>query len=101
HFFPNTLPRPPRSTLFPYTTLFRSLTMNTNSLNSLTENQQKIISDAALKVSEKQFKEAKQFDEHYVDLSIEHGIKYIELSEEERAQLAKVARAPSVTLVVR
>src|SRR5438445_1891826 len=37
------IPRPPRSTLFPYTTLFRSIRLDDRSLNSYTINTSSIL----------------------------------------------------------
>src|SRR3712207_8263180 len=39
--------RPPRSTLFPYTTLFQSLTAYTNALKNETEKRKDLYADAA------------------------------------------------------
>lgn len=68
------------------------LTMNKQKLESLTDNQRKVIAEAASKVSSKQFKDAKEFDDRYVAMAKEHGIKYIELTEDERKNLAKTTR---------
>src|SRR5437868_14076754 len=40
HFFSSTLPRPPRSTLFPYTTLFRSIESNADAAKRVEESLQ-------------------------------------------------------------
>lgn len=68
------------------------LSMNTESWEKLNGNQQKIVADAALIVMEKQFADAKDLDQGYVDKAIAYGMKYIEPTDEEISALAKITR---------
>lgn len=69
-----------------------TLAMNSASWKKLNANQQKIVADAATKVMEKQFADAKALDQSYVDKAIKFGMKYIEPTDAEIRALAKVAR---------
>lgn len=68
------------------------LSMNSESWQQLNTNQQKIVADAALVVMEKQFADAKALDQSYVDKAVAAGMKYIEPTDDEIRELAKVAR---------
>jgi TRAP-type transport system periplasmic protein len=69
-----------------------SLSMNQESWEKLTPNQQTAVAEAAKKVMEKQFVEAKNTDQYYVDLAIESGMGYIVPSAAEINIMAKNAR---------
>ena len=68
------------------------LSMNLASWDKLNEEQQQIVSDAAFKVSQQQFTEARERDNFYVEKAIEAGMEYIELSEDEIKELATATR---------
>lgn len=69
-----------------------NLSMNKETWAELSPNQQKAVADAAEKVMTKQFEEAKKSDQHYVDLAVKSGMKYVEPSDEEVKIMAKVVR---------
>ncbi len=69
-----------------------ALSMNMEIWDDLSDNQRKIIADAALAVMEKQFTEAKARDQKYVDQAIASGMKYIEPTDAELRAMAKAAR---------
>ncbi|MFT5720078.1 MAG: TRAP-type C4-dicarboxylate transport system substrate-binding protein [Motiliproteus sp.] len=69
-----------------------SISMNKYSWNKLSPEQQQIVADAAKKVMEKQFVEAKSRDQHYVDLAIESGMGYVVPSAADIKKMATSAR---------
>ncbi len=68
------------------------LAMSQKSWDKLKPEHQKIVQDAAVEVMEKQFKDGRALDEHYRQLAIDHGIKYIELKPEEKTAYVKTIR---------
>jgi len=70
-----------------------NLLANLESFEKLSPEHQKLIQDAAVVEMEKQFEEAQAEDQHYVDLAIQSGMKYIELTDEQIAPIAKKVRA--------
>ena len=68
------------------------LAMSKKSWDKLAPEQQKIVSEAALKVMDKQFADGRKLDEGYRQKAIDHGIKYIPLKPEEHAALVKIVR---------
>jgi len=68
------------------------LTMNLDSWNDLSADEQKLVQDAAVKIMEQHFKDAKALDEHYVQKAKEAGMEYIEPSDADLKALAKAAR---------
>ncbi|MDO6564368.1 TRAP transporter substrate-binding protein DctP [Amphritea sp. 1_MG-2023] len=77
-----------------------ALSMNMEVWDELSENQKLVISDAAVNVMSKQFKEAKGRDQHYVDQAVASGMKYIELNDQELRELAHAAREKVWPLMV-
>lgn len=69
-----------------------SISMSKGSWEKLSSEQQNIVADAAKKVMQKQFVEAKSRDQHYVDLAIESGMGYVVPSSAEINLMAKSAR---------
>jgi TRAP-type C4-dicarboxylate transport system substrate-binding protein len=72
--------------------LIGNLVANLDRLNRLSKKHQQIISDAAMMVMEKQFKEGRDLDLSYRQKAIEAGIKYVPLSKEDHAAAIKVVR---------
>jgi TRAP-type C4-dicarboxylate transport system substrate-binding protein len=70
-----------------------NLLANLESFNKLSPEYQKLVQESAVIEMGKQFEEAKVEDQHYVDLAIESGMKYIELTDEQIAPIAKKVRA--------
>lgn len=68
------------------------LSMNLESWEGLNEAQQTIVLNAAQEVMEKQFADARDHDQMYVDKAVEGGMEYIELSDEEVRALAIATR---------
>ncbi len=68
------------------------LSMNMDSWQELSPEQQKIVADAANEVMLKQFAEAKKQDEFYVGKAKEAGMKYFELDDSQIREFARVAR---------
>lgn len=69
-----------------------SLLMNLASWKSLTEEEQKIVQDAAVQVVEKQFEDANAEDLKWRNTAIEAGIKFVALSDEEFHTNVKAVR---------
>jgi len=82
-----------------HTFAFGDLTMNQDKWNSLDTEDQKIISDAAAVVSQKQFVNGRAIDLEYRNKAIAAGIKYIEPSKEEIAEMEKVCKSDVWPLV--
>jgi TRAP-type transport system periplasmic protein len=70
-----------------------NLVASLNSYNKLSKEHQTIVAEAAKVVMEKQFKEGRELDLSYRQKAIEHGIKYITLSKDERAAAVKAVRS--------
>lgn len=68
------------------------ISMNLGSFESLSEEHQKVVQDAAVKVMEDHFVNGREIDEHYAALAEESGMEYIEPDEETIKELAKVVR---------
>ncbi|MDX1265764.1 MAG: TRAP transporter substrate-binding protein DctP [Oceanisphaera sp.] len=68
------------------------LSMNQEVWESMTEEQQKVVSEAAIEIMNEQFKAAKKQDEHYIKKAQEAGMKYFEPSAEQLSEFAKAAR---------
>jgi TRAP-type C4-dicarboxylate transport system substrate-binding protein len=69
-----------------------NLVANLEQFNALSKDHQAIVADAAKKVMEKQFKEGRETDLAYRQKAIDHGIKYIPLSETEHAAAIEAVR---------
>jgi TRAP-type C4-dicarboxylate transport system substrate-binding protein len=69
-----------------------NLVANLDRFNALSKDHQAIVADAAKKVMEKQFKEGRETDLAYRQKAIDHGIKYIPLSETEHAAAIEAVR---------
>lgn len=69
------------------------LAMNREAWNSLTEEQQKVVQDAAVTIMEEGFVNARERDQGYVEKAKEAGMTYLEPSEEQLKTLAKPVRA--------
>lgn len=68
------------------------LSMNMDTWDSMTEEQQKIVSDAATVIMNDQFKAAKEQDDFYIAKAQEAGMEYFEPSDEQIREFAKAAR---------
>jgi len=68
------------------------LSMNLDSWNSMSDGEQKVVSEAALEIMNDQFKAAKEQDEHYIAEAQKAGMKYFEPSDEQIREFAKTAR---------
>lgn len=75
-----------------HTFAFGDLTMNQEKWNELDAEDQKIIADAAAVISQKQFVDGRATDLAYRQKAIAAGIKYIEPSKEEVAEMEKACR---------
>ncbi|MGR7921587.1 C4-dicarboxylate ABC transporter substrate-binding protein [Zobellella denitrificans] len=68
------------------------LSMNLDVWESMTEEQQKVVQEAAVEIMNEQFKAAKEQDEYYIKKAQEAGMKYFEPSEEQLREFARAAR---------
>ncbi|MEQ8291273.1 MAG: TRAP transporter substrate-binding protein DctP [Roseovarius sp.] len=68
------------------------IAMNNDSFQSLSEEHQKVVQDAALTVMEEAFEQAQERDQYYIEQAKEAGMEYIEPSDEELAAMAKKVR---------
>lgn len=68
------------------------LSMNLATWESLTEDQQKVVEESAVKIMEAHFENAREIDQSYVEKAREAGMTYVEPSEEELKALAKAVR---------
>lgn len=68
------------------------LSGNQETWEGMSEEEQKIVSDAAIEIMNDQFKAAKQQDDHYIAKAQEAGMKYFEPNEEQIREFAKAAR---------
>ena len=67
--------------------------MNDDAWNSLDEEDQTIISEAANWMSQEQFKNARSTDEYWIRTAQENGMEYIELNSEEMRDMVNRVRA--------
>ncbi len=70
-----------------------NLIANTQSMEALTQEHQDLVRDSAITIMEEQFIAAKAEDERYVQLAIEGGMEYFELSDEALRPMVEVVRA--------
>ena len=70
-----------------------NLLANLESYNALSPEFQKLIEDAAVVEMAKQFEDARETDQKYVDLAIADGMEYFELTDEQIAPIASKVRA--------
>lgn len=68
------------------------MTMNQGSWEGLSEDQQKAVEDAAHIVMNEAFEQAQERDNYYIEKAKEAGMTYIEPSEEELKEMAKLVR---------
>ncbi|VXC09436.1 C4-dicarboxylate ABC transporter substrate-binding protein [Pseudomonas sp. 9Ag] len=68
------------------------LSANQDTWENMSEEEQKIVSDAAIEIMNEQFKAAKQQDDYYIAKAQEAGMKYFEPNEEQIREFAKAAR---------
>jgi TRAP-type C4-dicarboxylate transport system substrate-binding protein len=69
-----------------------NLLVNLETYNELSDEQKKLIQDAAVVVMEKRFKAARDEDQHYVDLAVKSGMQYFELTDAQLEPIAKKVR---------
>lgn len=70
-----------------------NLLVNLETYDSLTEEQQQLIEAAAVDVMEARFEAAEAEDQHYVNLAVESGMEYFELTDEQLAPIMAQVRA--------
>ncbi|CUB02295.1 TRAP transporter substrate-binding protein DctP [Marinomonas fungiae] len=68
------------------------LSMNLDAWDNMTEEEQKIVQEAATEVMNDQFKAAKEQDDHYIAEAQKAGMEYFEPSDEQIREFAKAAR---------
>ncbi|MBF7054664.1 TRAP transporter substrate-binding protein DctP [Halomonas sp. KAO] len=68
------------------------LVMNMESYDSLSDEHQEVVSEAAREVMDQQFINARDRDEYYIEKSQEEGMEYFELPEETLHDFARRAR---------
>lgn len=68
------------------------LSMNSDSWESMSEEEQKIVQEAANEIMNDQFKAAKEQDDHYIAEAQKAGMEYFEPSDEQIHEFAKAAR---------
>ncbi|RKF16150.1 C4-dicarboxylate ABC transporter substrate-binding protein [Roseovarius spongiae] len=68
------------------------ITMNQGSWEGLSEDQQKVVHDAAMTIMNEAFEQAKERNQYYVDKAKEAGMTYVEPSEEQLNAMAKHVR---------
>ena len=68
------------------------LSMNLNTWDSMSEEEQKVVSDAATEIMNEQFTAARERDQFYIKKAQEAGMKYFEPSDEQIREFAKAAR---------
>lgn len=69
-----------------------ALMMNQDTWESLDKEDQQIVANAAYEVVDQQFADAQAEDEHWIATAQEGGMEYIELSEEQLAEMAQHVR---------
>lgn len=68
------------------------MTMNQGSWDSLSEDQQKVVAEAAATVMGEAFENAQKLDQHYIQQAKDAGMTYIEPTEEQLNEMAKTVR---------
>ncbi|SEF65788.1 TRAP transporter substrate-binding protein DctP [Marinobacterium lutimaris] len=68
------------------------LSMNLDTWDSMSEEEQKVVSEAAEEIMNDQFKAAKEQDEYYIAKAQEEGMEYFEPNDEQIREFAKAAR---------
>lgn len=68
------------------------LSMNMDTWDSMTEEQQKVVQDAAVEIMNEQFVNAREQDEYYIAKAQEAGMQYFVPSDEQMAEFVKAAR---------
>lgn len=68
------------------------LSMNHDVWDSMSEEEQRVVQEAATQVMEEQFVAAKEQDEYYIQQAQEAGMEYFEPSDEQIREFAKAAR---------
>ena len=69
------------------------IAMNSQSWDSLSEDHQEVVREAALTVMEEAFEQAQERDQYYIEQAKKAGMEYIEPSEAQLAEMAKKVRA--------
>lgn len=70
-----------------------NLLVNLETYEDLSDEHKQLIEDAAVDVMQARFEAARAEDQHYVDLAIESGMQYFELTDEQLAPIAEKVRA--------
>ncbi|MEZ5733178.1 MAG: TRAP transporter substrate-binding protein DctP [Paracoccaceae bacterium] len=70
-----------------------NLLVNLETYEELTDDQKKLVEDTAIATMEAQFSAAKAEDEHYVQLAVDSGMEYFELTDEQLAPIVGKVRA--------
>lgn len=70
-----------------------NLLVNLETYEGLSDEHKQLIEDAAVDVMQARFEAARAEDQHYVDLAIESGMQYFELTDEQLAPIAEKVRA--------
>ncbi|WP_432640025.1 TRAP transporter substrate-binding protein DctP [Albidovulum sp.] len=70
-----------------------NLLVNLETYEELTDEQKKLVEETAIATMEAQFVAAKAEDEHYVQLAVESGMEYFELTDEQLAPIVEKVRA--------
>ncbi|MEZ5913512.1 MAG: TRAP transporter substrate-binding protein DctP [Paracoccaceae bacterium] len=70
-----------------------NLLVNLETYEELTDEQKKLVEETAITTMEAQFEAAKAEDEHYVQLAVESGMEYFELTDEQLAPIVEKVRA--------
>ncbi len=70
-----------------------NLLVNLETYEELTDEQKKLVEETAIATMEAQFEAAKAEDEHYVQLAVESGMEYFELTDEQLAPIVEKVRA--------
>ncbi|TCK02629.1 TRAP transporter substrate-binding protein DctP [Marinobacterium mangrovicola] len=68
------------------------LSMNLDTWDSMSEEEQKVVAEAAEEIMNDQFKAAKEQDEYYIAKAQEEGMEYFEPTDEQIREFAKAAR---------
>ncbi|MDI3338842.1 TRAP transporter substrate-binding protein DctP [Defluviimonas aestuarii] len=70
-----------------------NLLVNLETYEELTDEQKKLVEETATATMEAQFVAAKAEDEHYVQLAVDSGMEYFELTDEQLAPIVEKVRA--------
>lgn len=68
------------------------MTMNQDSFDSLTPEQQQVVQEAAMTVMNEAFDQAQERDQYYIDQAKAAGMEYVEPTPEQLAEMAKHVR---------